>query len=97
MWRGAWTGLAASDAVFDGEGGLDVAGKGGRAEKVMELPLPIGTSCDELRACCPNHGFDDTGVGAWAICARPPGTSILRTVVGFVLAVMLLNVLGSDR
>jgi len=95
--RGAWTGLVAPVLVFDGEGGRDVAGEGGRAEKVMELPLPIGTSSDELRICGVNQGFADTGVGTWAMCARPPAMSILRTVVGFVLAVMLLNVLGSDR
>ena len=98
MCRGAWTGLVAGPVeVFDGEGGRDTVGEGGRAEKVIELPLPTGTSSDGLRTCCVNQGPADTGVGTWAMCARPPAMSILRTVVGFVLAVMLLNVLGSDR
>jgi len=37
-------------------------------------------------------------IGTWAMCAMPfPGKSTLKTVVGFVLAAILLNVLGSDR
>ena len=63
MCRGAWTGLVAAVLAFDGEEGRDVVGEGGRAEKVIELPLPIGTSSDELRTCGVNHGFVDTGVG----------------------------------
>lgn len=36
--------------------------------------------------------------GTCAICAMPfPGKSILSTVVGFVLAAILLNVRGSER
>lgn len=97
MCRGAWTGLVVPVLVVDGEGGRDTVGEGGRAEKVIELPLPIGLSSDELRTFGVNHGPADTGVGTWAMCARPPAMSILRTVVGFVLAVILLNVLGSDR
>lgn len=97
MCRGAWTGLVAAVVVFDREGGLDGVGEGGRAEKVIELPLPTGTSSDGLRTWGVNQGPVETGVGTWAICARPPGMSMLKIVVGFVLAVILLNVLGSDR
>ena len=63
MCRGAWTGLVAAVLVFDGEGGRDTVGEGGRAEKVIELPLPTGTSSDELRTCGVNHGPAETGVG----------------------------------
>ena len=63
MCRGAWTGLVDPVVAFDGEGGRDTVGEGGRAEKVIELPLPTGISRDELRICCPNHGPADTGVG----------------------------------
>lgn len=97
MCRGAWTGLVAAVVVVDGEEGRDAVCERGRAENVIELPLPAGTSNDELRTCCANRGPVDIGVGTWAMCARPPGMSILRIVVGFVLAVILLNVLGSDR
>jgi hypothetical protein len=60
--RGAWTGLVDPVLVFDGEGGRDT-GVGGRAENVMEFPLPIGASRDEWRTCGANHGPADTGVG----------------------------------
>ena len=63
MCRGAWTGLVAAVLVFDGEGGRDTVGDGGRAENVIEFPLPTGTSRDELRTCGGNHGPADTGVG----------------------------------
>ena len=63
MCRGAWTGLVAAVLVFDREGGRDTVGEGGRAEKVIEFPLPTGTSSDELRTCGVNHGPADAGVG----------------------------------
>jgi len=61
--RGAWTGLVAPVVVFDKEGGRDTVGEGGRAENVIELPLPIGTSSDGLRTCGVNHGPVDAGAG----------------------------------
>jgi len=63
VWRGAWTGLVAAVVVFDEEGGWDTVCEGGRAEKVIELPLPTGASIDEFRTWVVNHEDVDTGVG----------------------------------
>lgn len=86
------------------EGGRDEAcGEEGIAEKVIEFGVFkwAGLLRDEECLMCGAircTGFAEALGGTWAICAIPfPPRSMLRIVVGFVLAVMLLNVRGSDR
>lgn len=86
---GACKGCAVRFAWTDGD--LEDDGDGGRAEKDMEPPPD--PPADEGQRCDASRGVG----GAWAICAIPPVRSTLSSVVGFVLAVMLLNVRGSER
>ena len=75
------------------EGRLGEAG--GMAENVMEPAVPGPVDC-ERRWVCRRVGVVGVG-GACAMWAMPPVRSTLSRVVGFVLAVMLRNVRGSER
>ena len=78
-------------------------GDGGSAEKVIDAPLPtkpvdapaeLDRTCGMNRGDCPLPGV----FGTCAMCATPfGGRSMLRSVVGLVLAAILLKVCGSDR
>jgi len=75
---------------------------GGRAEKVMDAPLLIKpfVPVDDDRAWGWERGLVGvTGVtGTCAMCPTPAGPrSMLSTVVGLVLAAMLLKVRALDR
>lgn len=75
----------------------------GRVENVMDAPLPIKpplVPVDDERVWGAWRGAAwDTGVtGTCAMCPMPAGArSMLRTVVGLVLAAMLRNVRDCDR
>lgn len=68
---------------------------GGIAENVIEPTAPGPVEC-ERRGACRRAGVVGVG-GACAMWAMPPVRSTLSTVVGFVLAVMLRKVRGSDK
>jgi len=84
------------------EGREDGVGWFGRVENVMEpalLSRPGLLKEEECRTCGAKRcSWVVCATGACAIWAMPPPfKSILRRVVGFVLAAMLRNVRGSDR
>jgi hypothetical protein len=84
------------------EAGRDDDPDVGKAENETEAPLPKRPGfvlVDAERICGGNRVTVDRGVtGTWAICATPLGArSMLSTVVGFVLAAILLNVFGLER